>query len=492
VRALYTAARPLWTRDGRPTAPLRALVAELLASEARGLRPGDYDAAALARDVAALDGGRGDATLAARVDVAATVAALRHAAHLHAGRLDAHAAGFDLPETHRRVDWAAIVAGLARAADLPGALRALEPPYAGYRALVAELARQRALAAGPPPEPLAWAGTVREGDPLPIAPALRRRLAALGDLPAAAADDTTATYDAAIAAAIVLFQRRHGLEPDGVIGPATRGALQVTPAERARQIALTLERWRWLPDAAPARAIVVNAPAFRLYALDDPVAGRPALRMNVVVGEAGRHATPVFVGEVRDVVFRPYWDVPRSIANAELLPRIRRDPGYLRRERLEIASGGDHDARVHAPTAANLARVAAGTLRLRQRPGAGNALGGVKIVFPNRYNVYLHDTPSTQLFARSRRDFSHGCIRVEQPAALATWVLAGQAPWDRAAVDAAMAGGPDARRVRVVAPIAVWVLYATAVVDEDGRPRFYPDVYGHDRRLAALLDGAGE
>ena len=353
-------------------------------------------------------------------------------------------------------------------------------------ALAAELARYEALAREPGLRPPAARRVVSPGDVHPDAAALRRFLGALGDLPRgsagviAPAADTL--YTAELVDAVVAFQRRHGLEPDGVIGPATTAQLRVPLARRAHQLALALARWRQLPDTAPGRFIVVNVPAFRLYAFDRDDGSRwPRLRMNVIVGSAeGRHDTPVFSGVLREVVFQPYWDVPPSIARSELLPRIRRDPGYLGREHLEIVRGGDHDAVVHAPTAANLARVATGALRLRQRPGPWNALGAVKFVFPNRYNVYLHGTPAQALFARARRDFSHGCVRVADPTTLAEWVLAGEQGWDRAAVEAAMTSGPPSRRVRLARPLSVHVLYATAVVGDDGLARFYPDIYGHD------------
>jgi murein L,D-transpeptidase YcbB/YkuD len=264
-------------------------------------------------------------------------------------------------------------------------------------------------------------------------------------------------------------------------------------AKRVRQLELTLERWRWLPDAPPARYLVVNIPAFLLYAFeDDPVAAHPALRMDVIVGRAnGAHDTPVFSAPMREVVFRPYWNVPQSIARAEMVPRIRRESGYFAAQDLEIVGADDDDgpgARAVEPNAANLARVAGGTLRLRQRPGPRNALGPVKFLFPNAHDVYLHSTPARELFDRTRRDFSHGCVRVADPAALAAFVLDGQPGWDRAAIETAMSDrGARSRRVSVARPLQVFLLYATAVQEDDGVLHFYPDVYGHDARLAQAL-----
>jgi murein L,D-transpeptidase YcbB/YkuD len=252
-----------------------------------------------------------------------------------------------------------------------------------------------------------------------------------------------------------------------------------------------MERWRWLPDRPPPRHAVVNIPAFRLYAFeDDSVARRPAMAANVIVGEArGRHNTPMFSATLREIVFRPYWEVPPRIARNELVPIMRRNPTYFHAEGFEIVRGYDDAAATYPPTAANLARVTAGTLRLRQRPGPENALGLVKFVFPNRFNVYLHDTPAKELFDRARRDFSHGCIRLQSPAAFAEFVLSGQEPWTHEAIDSAM-HGDRTLRVKVDRPVVVYVVYATAAADDTGVAYFYDDLYGHDARLATLLGAA--
>jgi murein L,D-transpeptidase YcbB/YkuD len=210
--------------------------------------------------------------------------------------------------------------------------------------------------------------------------------------------------------------------------------------------------------------------------------------MRVVVGRAGRTPTPVFVAALRTLVFGPYWNVPRSILVNEMLPKIRRDPGYLARERLEIVSG--EGPGVLAPSAENLGRLVSGAAWLRQRPGPGNALGTVKFLFPNRYNVYLHDTPAQEIFRRSRRDFSHGCVRVEDPRSLAEWVLRDRPEWSREAIEQAMATAHDLR-VPVHDRILVMVFYTTVIARPDGRVFFYDDLYGHDAALArALASGA--
>ena len=499
--------RPLWSAAGLPTRQALESIGILATADTRGLVPADYGADVLAALADSLSARSGPVAEVARFDVALSRAVVRLLADLHMGRVDPRALRFELPETHDQLDLAELTSAVARADDNIAAIDATEPPYGGYIALKRELARYRRLAEDTTLRPLPRAGaTIRPGDPYRDAPTLRRLLVALGDLDRAAAGNSAGTpndesaaalddsvwtaYDGELAAAVVRFQGRHGLEPDGVIGPGTMAQLRTPLPRRVRQIELALERWRWLPDKAAARYLVVNIPAFRLEAFEsDATAQRPALAMNVIVGQAeGRHHTPVFVGTMREVVFRPYWDVPPRIARNELVPLIRRRPAYFTTEGFEIVRVGESgdDAMTYPPTAANLSHVAAGKLRLRQRPGPTNALGAVKFVFPNPYNVFLHGTPLQALFAYNRRDFSHGCIRIEQPAALAELVLRGQETWDAAAVDAAM-HGPNTMRVAIARPLVVYVLYATTRVDEAGAVRFSPDIYGHDATLERVL-----
>ena len=495
LTGLYGGASPvlLWSEAGRPTRQASEAVALLGEARSRGLRPGDYQASGRQAGLAALAAGSGDAALAAAFDTALSRSVLRLLDHLHAGRVVPREIGLDIPGAHDSLDLAGLLLGVSRSDDVRTAVSMAEPRYAGYVALRGMLTRYLELETDTtlraPARPSA---TLRPGDRYSDAAALRRLLEAFGDLPPGTepAHDSAGVeiYAGPLVDAVAAFQRRHGLEADGLAGPATFAQLRVRIAQRVRQIELTLERWRWLPDRPPPRYLVVNAPAFRLAMFeDDSLASRPSLTMKVIVGATeGRHYTPVFSGVMTEVVFRPFWDVPLSIARKELLPLVRRDPGYLRREGFEIVRGGDDDATVFAPTEGNLSRVAANTLRLRQRPGRSNALGLAKFIFPNRYSVFMHGTPATQLFSLARRDFSHGCIRVEDPARLAEQVLRLQPEWTRAAIDSAM-NGSRTRRVRVAAPVAVYVLYATAVVDETGRQMFIADIYGHDARLARAL-----
>ena len=310
--------------------------------------------------------------------------------------------------------------------------------------------------------------------------ALRRLLIAVGDLPAAdaAASDASGTLDASLVAALQHFQERHGLEQDGKLGPATMRALTTPMAARVGQIERTLARWRSLPPNPYRRAILINIPRFRLYAINDSVdLETELLQMDVVVGRAmASRRTPIFSADLTHLIFRPYWDVPRSIALGEILPAARRDPAYLASRNFELVDSAGH---IVAADAEQLAALQRGAVRVRQRPGQNNALGAVKFVMPNPHSVYLHDTPEKQLFSRTVRAFSHGCIRVADPPALAAWLLQGDPGWTTERIAAAMSGA-EPLRVDLAEPVRVYVVYGTAIAREDGSVLFLDDLYGID------------
>jgi len=311
---------------------------------------------------------------------------------------------------------------------------------------------------------------------------LRERLIALGDLAPDGAP--TVTYDGAVLDAVISFQRRHGLKADGMVGKATLAQLEVPPAARARQIVLSLDRLRWTPLLHGPRMIVINVPEFVLRAYEvqgDRILVRET--MKIIVGKSMDTRTPLLEEQMRFIEFQPYWNVPPSIARGEVMPRLRRDPAYFDREGFEFVTAQGQV--VESLTPGMLDAVTAGRARIRQRPGPRNALGDIKFVFPNRENIYLHHTPAVQLFERDRRDFSHGCIRIEQPVALAVFALQGLPDWTEARIRQAMTGTSPST-VRLADPIPVVIAYATAIV-KDGRIHFFDDIYGHDRALAAAL-----
>ena len=468
---------PAWLDDGATRA--RTAVRLLRDAPLHGLDPARYDTESLAHRLDDLT----DAVDALAFERDLSTAMLQYLSDLRFGRVasgyrpTADVAEFDPVERLRQ----ALVDGrLAQAVD------AAAPPIAMVKRVEATLAHYRALAAAYPawsalPAPAPRMGT---GARYAGAATLRERLRLLGDLDAAATAGTGDVYTPELAAAVRRFQARHGLEEDGVPGTATLAALAVPPAHRVTQLELTLERLRWLPRPPRGRAVVVDVPAYRLWAFDVDEPAGPLLEMRVIVGAAARTPTPLFIGQMRRVEFNPYWNVPRSIERGEIIPKLARDPGYLAKNDMELV-GPSGQAMDDAPGGA-LAALRAGTARVRQRPGDRNALGAVKFSMPNPMNIYLHSTSAQNLFGRSRRDLSHGCIRVEHPAALAQFVLADPARWDADAVAAAMRPG----RTLVVPlrePVPVVLFYATALTDREGRALFAEDIYGLDEELTQAL-----
>jgi murein L,D-transpeptidase YcbB/YkuD len=361
---------------------------------------------------------------------------------------------------------------------------------AKHRALLGHDAWRQSL----PPLPQAPGSRtpkLEPGQPYAGLALLAQRLAALGDLAAPDAvvegSPTAAVvpvYEGALVDAVKRFQQRHGLKDDGAIGAATLKQLQVAPAARVRQIELTLERLRWTPLLHGPRMIVVNIPAFVLNAYEVHETGVVMRQtMRVIVGKSVRTRTPLFDQDLRFIEFSPYWNVPPSIASNELVPRLRRDPAHFEREGYEFVGADGRVSTTLVP--ALLDGVLAGQQRLRQRPGPRNALGEIKFVLPNSDSIYLHHTPSTQLFDRDRRDFSHGCIRLEDPVALARFVLEGMPEWTEERIRTAMAKGTSST-LRLTDPVRVLITYGTAIV-RGGRTYFYDDIYGHDRLLDAAL-----
>lgn len=458
--------QPLWVRDGRPTPQAAVAITALSAAGAKGLAPADYDAGALGAMARRLSGTEGpSADEVAAFDVALTVSLMRFVVGVHSGKIDPRQVGYSLDVRPKQFDLWAFLPELARDPDPAARIAALDPPFPLYARLQETLTRYRELAARTDLPAIPELPKLRPGDEAAGLVAVRAWLRATGDLGGDATPPTQAAqYDPTLAAAVKRFQHRHGLEADGVIGPATLRALRVSPPQRVRQIELAMERVRWLPYAFPERFVVVNIPEFRLRGFTTANLGQQ-VEMGVVVGSSAEKTyTPVLSADMRYLVFRPYWLVPTSIARKELLPKAERDVGYLERQNMEVVDG-----------------------RVRQRPGKNNALGLLKFIFPNPHHVYLHDTPSKALFQRSRRDFSHGCIRVADPPALAEFVLGPHSGWDRDRIRRAMTEGPDNRRVDLPVPVPVYVLYGTVVVDPDGTVHFFEDIYGHDARLDALL-----
>ena len=480
----------LWISSNRPTPQAVALLSILDHADDYGLSPAAYRLDLSPGAVQAVLTGRADAESLRRFDASLTDATSRFVEHVARGRVTAQMAGFDLPSQRSGFDAARSTVELAKATDVRAAIATIEPRPAPYRMLKDALGQYRELARTPALTrlPPLTKRSLAVGDEYAGAPQLRALLLALGDLDSANASvhESETIIDADLVQALRRFQNRHGLAADGVMGAGTFQALTTPLSYRVRQIELAMERWRWL-NAVDRPNIVVDISHYTLYALPRPQRSEEQmLEMPVIVGRKNDR-TPIFMARIQEVIFHPYWDVPVSILRRELLPRIRKDLGYLDRHHFEMVRGEGDDAAVVPPSADALDALIAGRLRLRQRPGADNALGPVKFVLPNPYSIRLHGTPEQKLFAQPQRAFSHGCIRVSQPAELAEYVLANaEGVWDSATVATALCSNTT-QRIKLKSPVSVIVFYATASVTRSRGVLFSPDVYGHDARLEQLL-----
>ena len=436
-----------------------------------GLHPADYDADPLAKRLAGLDTILNRPAALAEFDIAVSITCARLLAAIHEGRIDPHLVGFKYDVSQRRLDVSAAVAQ-ARQAGMKAAVDAAAPNFPVNERLLRALAQYQALAAaGEPPAVPALAGAAKKIAPKAAwvgVPALAARLAVLGDLPRDAAPQSGTAYGPELVAAVKRFQDRHALEPDGVIGADTVAALNVPLASRVHQIdsRSSASAGCRIRGTKPAR--LRERAALPPVGGNDPARPDEPLRMNVVVGKSMGHATPVFIEEMKYVVLSPYWNLPMSIVRNEVVPKARKDAGYLDRQNMEIIASGASNAPSLPATPENLSRVLAGKLFIRQKPGPTNSLGRAKFIFPNADSIYMHGTPAQQLFSRARRDFSHGCIRLEDPATLAEWVLRDTPGWTRARIDEAMSGTTE-QQVNIKPSLTVMLFYDTAYVNIERR-----------------------
>ncbi len=490
VRAAYEARgwTPLWLNGQKLTPAAEAVLYELKTARYRGLDPADYDAE---RIRAFSDSMRtlGDAGIA-RADAWLSVAVARYAMALDRGRIDPRTLHPSLRLSREPFDAPKILADVATARQPAQVFRALEPSFYQYRRLQSVLVTYRILAQDSArlvlPE---LPDRLRPGMTYRGTPQLRRLLTLVGDLrdrtqiERAVEGDTI--YDDALVRAVRSFQRRHGFSPDGVIGDSTKSRFARTFGDRVRQIELSLERWRWLPRSFDAPPLIVNIPAFRLDAMQGKEdLESETLSMDVVVGTAVKNDTPLLAVEMVALQFQPQWNVPLSIMRNEIRPKALKDSTYLERENYELLRGN-----VVVPITDSTIREIGSGVRVRQKAGPTNALGRVKFIMPNPEDIYLHDTPSKGHFSRVRRDFSHGCIRVSDPAALAAFLLRNHAAWSRERVDSVMRGDSTIW-VSLPKKIPVFLVYQSAEVRESGETYFHRDLYGHDRSLdRALLKG---
>ena len=479
-----------WVKEMEPTPQARQVISILLQADQKGLSAEDYDGAHWASRLAKLKPAVAKPTEADAVnfDLALTVSVMRYISDLHIGKVNPKHFDFGLDVEEKKYDLPEFLKGnVLNASDVSEVLQQVEPPYPGYKRTVQALQTYLQLAKKSDGTPLpAIQKTISPGDSYPGVPQLIRLLRLVGDLPASpnvSADETV--YQGPLVDAVKNFQRRLGRTPDGRITAQTLADLNVPLAIRIRQMQLALERWRWLPLSYQHSPVIANIPEFHLRAYDENF--KIALQMNVVVGKAYGHDTPIFSDTMEYLVFRPYWSVPYSIAKAEFLPRLARDPDYLAKKGFEVVDSRQEVIASGTVSTEVLEQLRAGKLFIRQTPGPKNSLGLVKFIFPNNYNIYFHDTPEQEFFTKSRRDFSHGCIRLERPADLAVWILRNNPGWNIDRVRATM-NGTTTQQVNLSHPIPVLIVYATVIVTEDGAVHFYDDIYGHDAALEKVID----
>ena len=457
---------PLWlTSDGLAKERASALTNAILGISGDALRLDAYPIAELSAALTAIKKGTPTAEQWANADVLLSATYAGMGEDLMVGQIEPKSVGqsWHIDPNEDDVD-SALVNSMRD--TLERGINEMRPPDEDYAALQKELERYRAMSAKDGWPRVASGKALRAGqkDSPERITALRQRLAAEGYV-AADSGGAPGVYDATLAAAVGEFQRRHAITVDKTLNPETVSSLNVPMGYRLGQIAANLERYRWLPRWLGERYVYVNVPTFQLIAFDS---GEKVLEMKVIVGqEFEDKATPVFSDSMETVVFRPYWNVTPDIQRKEIEPKLASDPGYMDRENMEYYKDG-------------------GVQRIRQKPGGKNALGFVKFLFPNNFNIYLHDTPNHELFNKDVRAFSHGCIRIEKPADLAQWVLG----WDAAKVDEAMSTGPDNHSVRLPSKLPVYITYGTAFV-RDGELYFGNDLYHRDDKLVkAATEGA--
>lgn len=464
---------PIWIGPDGPTERAKAVLAKLSEAAREGLDPADY---------ALSDRMRHPTSTAelAESEIALSDALIRYAADVSTGRLNPKKIDPQFYVFKREIDRAGVLEGAADTADLAAYVDDLAPANSIYRGLRRALAHYRRLAAEG-----GW-GTLPEGPTLKAGmrsdrvALLRRILKDTGDLTIDSADP--AFFDQGLEFAVKDFQRRHGLEPDGAVGPKTRAALNVPVQLRIGQIILNMERWRWMPEDLGDVYVLVNMAGFEADLVEH---GSISLSMRVVIGKPYLQ-TPAFSGLIRYLEFNPYWNVPRSIAVKEILPKLKKDPSYLAQHQMRVLSvGGKTEIDPETIDWSQLNRNYF-PYRLRQDPGPKNALGRIKFMFPNRFSVYMHDTPSRNLFRKTVRTFSHGCIRVEKPLAFAEHLLKANKGWTMEKIRSVIASGKNTT-VSLARPVPVYITYLTAWSGEGGTINFRNDVYGRDQLLDRAL-----
>lgn len=479
--------QPAWSGDTGPFSQVDSLVEAIQNTHLEGLEPEDYHLKNISSILGEIRQNQKmnmplPSSILVDLDLLCTDAFLIYGSHLLSGRVNPITIHPEWNAKRREADMAKILEETIEKDQIIDSLQNFvwEPRYRRIRQALAQYRNIAAAGRYPlvPPGPKMQKGD--RGERIAI---LHKRLVASGDLPSGFSEDE-AYFDEALDQAVRRFQKRHGLDVDGVVGKATLNELNVPVEERIRQLVVNMERWRWLPQSLGRRYILVNIASFELDVVEDD---EIVLSMHVVVGKPYRR-TPVFSDKMSYLVFSPYWNVPPRIAINDILPEVNKDVSYLKERKIRVYQAWGAEAKEIDPQTIDWSTISAENVpyRFRQDPGPLNALGRVKFMFPNPFGVYLHDTPSRELFVRADRAFSSGCIRVEKPLDLAEYVLRSDSKWTRAAIIGAMEGGFE-QTVSLPELVDVYLLYWTAWADEDGTIHFRKDLYGRDRVLYEAL-----
>lgn len=481
--------RPVWVSERGPRESARELAETVGRSGQHGLSPNDYHHACLSEWMKAFTSGR-SASLEYRelagMEILLSDAFLTYGHHLAAGKVDTLTIHPQWLAEKKKTEVVAFLEDIETSQDVRAALEALAPSSHSYLASIAEAKRLRALmnTGGVPAIP--GGKTLRKGDQSVRVALLRERLFLEGDLLKPAVDGTWSNvFDSDVEKAVIRFQRRHGLSPDGAVGRQTLTALNRSPKDRIEAVFVNMERWRWLPRDLGKRHILINTAAFMLESYRDT---NLVLEMPVIVGETYT-MTPVFSKKMTYLEINPYWNVPHEVLSRKILPKIKKDPGYLTKNHFELIRDWKDPPVLLDLTGIDWSKVHQGNFpgRLRQKPGPWNALGQIKFMFPNPFSVYLHDTPERHLFQRSVRMFSSGCIRVDQPLELALFVLENDPSWDRNRIENIIKSGKTTV-VPVRDSVMVHLLYWTFWVGQDGQVHYRDDIYGRDGAVWEALN----
>jgi L,D-transpeptidase YcbB len=475
-----------WFKDHEIVPHAEKLFAVINKSYEEGLDPKDYQLINLEERLKELDDAKKDSAvyndLLKKLDVALSATYFNFA--------DDYYRGLVVPRENQEVEWdvkrnkiklhKALMTLLGeRKSKYPYA--EFQPLHPEYAHLKKALARYREIQKGGGWPAIPETAKLKPGQRSPAVPVVRKRLADLiGKEQKQAPIADSLLYDSSLVSAVKKFQQLHGQEPSGTIGAQTIKLMNVPIQNRIRQIIINMERWRWIPKSFEPDYLLVNIPEYKLYVYES---SKPVMTMNVVVGKE-MNATPIFSDKLEHVVLSPYWNIPPGILKEEIAPRVMSDPGYLDRMNIEVVTNKGTPV---SPSSVDWSQAGSDGFGyvVRKRPGPKNDLGDVKFIFPNVDNIYLHDTPHDELFSQSKRGFSHGCVRVERPIELATYLLRDVPGWNRSNIMRQISTRNE-KYVPVKEKLPVYLVYFTAKADATGNVQFYEDIYGHDDQLASM------